>query len=222
MKDSRVAGTTVRLVVLAICFFVTAGLAADALKPEITPLRSPLWSMPRAIGTWVGKDAEPFTPEVMDALGVDDYINRGYFSHAEPPVALYVGYYESQRTGDTIHSPQNCLPGAGWLPVRTSRIDLRVPGRAEPITVNSLLIQKGLERQVVLYWYQSHGRVVASDYLSKAYLVYDAARHRRSDAAMVRVISPVGPADTSDRETEARAARFIQAMFPDLERLLPI
>ena len=140
---------------------------------------------------------------------------------AESPVALYVGYYESQRTGDTIHSPQNCLPGAGWLPVRTSRIDLRVPGREEPVTVNSLLIQKGLERQVVLYWYQSHGRVVASDYLSKAYLVYDAARHRRSDAAMVRVISPVGPSDTSDRETEARAARFIQAMFPDLERLLP-
>jgi EpsI family protein len=97
-----------------------------------------------------------------------------------------------------------------------------VAGRAEPVTVNRLLIQKGLDRQVVLYWYQSHGRVVASDFESKAYLVYDAVRRRRSDAAMVRVISPVLPTDANVEAAEARAVSLIETSFPQIDRLLPM
>lgn len=213
--------STARLFLLAMCFLAAAGLGARAARPEQVGLPAPLTSLPNTVDTWTGQEA-PFAPEVTRALGVDDYVHRVYASATNQPVSFYVGYYASQRTGDTIHSPANCLPGAGWLPVRSARVALEVPGRAAPITINRLLIQKGLDRQVVLYWYQSHGRVVASDYWSKAYLVWDAARHGRSDAAMVRVITPLAGGQDAERAANDRAARFIQMVFPSLDRLLPV
>jgi EpsI family protein len=210
-----------RLLLIALCLSGTALLSAGIVRPESVPLRDPLALIPKDIAGWTGHDAPAFAPDILDQLGVDEYVNRVYLS-ATAPLSLYVGYYESQRAGDTMHSPQNCLPGAGWLPVTTSRLTLAVAGRSEPVTINRLLIQKGTERQVVLYWYQSHGRVVASDYWSKAFLVYDAIRRNRSDAAMVRVISPVLPSDEDAAAAEQRAAGFVEEILPQLDRFLPI
>ena len=209
-----------RLVLLSLCLLATAALSARGLQPEVTALRQPLRSLPLTWGPWIGHDAPAFGPAILAQLGVDEYINRVYVD-GDRPLSLYVGYYQSQREGDTIHSPQNCLPGAGWLPVSTSRLTLSVTGRAEPITINRMLIQKGADRQVVLFWYQSHGRVVASDYLSKTYLIYDAVRHNRSDAAMVRVISPVMPGEGGDVAAEHLAVSFVEAIFPQLDAFLP-
>jgi EpsI family protein len=84
------------------------------------------------------------------------------------------------------------------------------------------VIQKGLDRQVVLYWYQSHGRVVASEYWSKIYLVLDSIRLNRSDAALVRVIAPVDEArPNAEIDAERSAISFVQAMFPTLDAFLP-
>lgn len=212
--------TTWRILVLGGVMLAAAALSARALQPEVVPLRESLDRFPRVIAGWTGHDAPAFTAPVLEALGVDDYLHRVYDA-AGTPLSLYVGYYRSQREGSTMHSPQNCLPGAGWLPVATSHLAIDVAGREEPVTVNRLLIQKGADRQVVLYWYQSHGRVVASDYSSKAWLVYDAVRLHRSDGAMVRVISPVLPSDESDAAAEQRAVAFVKAAFPQLDRLLP-
>lgn len=211
----------VRLLMIAGCMLGTTALATWAMEPELPVLREPLTRLPLTIGDWSGQEAPAFKPDILAQLGVDEYLNRVYVSGDEP-LSLYVGYYRSQREADTIHSPQNCLPGAGWLPVSTSRIDVRVTNRPHPITVNRLLIQKGTDRQVVLYWYQSHGRVVASDYWSKAYLVYDAVRHNRSDAAMVRIVSPVLPGDEDDSAAGERAVAFVEAVFPQLDHFLPI
>lgn len=183
-------------------------------------MREPLDRLPRTIAGWTGHDAPPLEPNVMAQLGVDEYVNRIYVADTRP-LSLYVGYYQSQRAGDTIHSPQNCLPGAGWLPVTTSRLALKVDGRAAPVTINRLSIRKGLERQVVLYWYQSHGRVIASEYWSKAFLVYDALRMNRSDAAIARVIAPVMPDDEDETAAERRATAFVESVFPHLDRFLP-
>jgi EpsI family protein len=209
-----------RLVTVGVCLLGTIAASARATRPEAVVLREPLEQLPKVIEGWTGHDAPPFTREVLEQLGVDEYVNRVYVED-EQPVALYVGYYASQQTGDTIHSPQNCLPGAGWLPVTTAHTTLPVPGRGS-VTINRLLIQKGADRQVVLYWYQSHGRVVASDYLSKAYLVVDAIRRNRSDAAMVRIISPVLPGEADDTAAGERAQAFVRAVFPQLDRFLPI
>jgi EpsI family protein len=162
---------------------------------------------------------------VIAVLGVDDYVNREYLSRTEPYVGLYVGFYKSQRQGDTMHSPLNCLPGAGWLPVKEDRTTFSVSGGdgvQRDITVNQFVIQKGLDRLMVLYWYQSHGRSIASEYTSKLYMVYDAMRLNRTDAAMVRVITPItgtGPSDEAD--AARRAKTFVQDLFPSLASVLP-
>lgn len=210
-----------RLVIVGCCLLAAAVMGARAAQPHSAALPTPLLYIPKTIEHWTGHDAPAFAPDVLAALGVDDYINRVYVA-SDVPVSLYVGYYESQQTGDTMHSPQNCLPGAGWLPVTTSRVTVPVDARADPVTINRLLIQKGLDRQVVLYWYQSHGRVVASEYWSKVFLVSDAIRLNRSDAAMVRVVSPVLPGDTDASDAERRALSFIQSAFPHIDRLLPL
>jgi EpsI family protein len=208
-----------RPLVLAVLFAAAAAVSAQAGKDRV-PGPADLERLPRQFGEWRGENGPTFTEHIVATLGVDEYVNRVYASVARTPVLLYVGYYASQRTGSAIHSPQNCLPGAGWLPVRTTDVRIDVPGRAAPITVNQVLIRKGLDRQVVLYWYHSHGRVVASDYWSKLYLVSDALRLGRSDAALVRVITPV-VGDEPVAAAEKRAADFVREAFGAIDGVLP-
>ena len=212
---------TKQLFILSACFIVAAGLGARAMRPELVPLRESLSTFPTSIDRWTGRDAPKMTDDILAVLGVDEYVNRIYTAPGEPYTSLYIGYYQSQREGDTIHSPLNCLPGAGWIPMVTGRAAIQVPGRTTPIDVNRFVIQKGLDRQVVLYWYQSHGRVVADEYWSKAYMIYDAVRLNRSDAAMIRVISPVVGSGQGDAAAERRATEFVQALFLHLEKYLP-
>ena len=212
--------TVARLLVLSLCLLGTSGYLTAATRPEDVPLREPLSRMPNQLGAWTGREAEPLTPQVLAVLGADEYLNRVYLASGTGPVSLYIGYYQSQRQGDTIHSPMNCLPGAGWQPMEASIKQIDIGGSAAPVNVNRVVIQKGLDKQVVLYWYQSHGRVVASEYWSKIFLVTDALRSHRSDAALVRIISPVMLSDApgaADRRTET----FAQLMFPYLSRFLP-
>lgn len=211
---------TRRLIVLAVVFLLMAGYAAHAMQEEQVPSRRPIHELPMKFGPWSSREEQPFRPEVLAVLGVDDYINRNY-DDASAPINLYVGYYQSQRAGDTIHSPLNCLPGAGWEPVMTDRIPIHVDGLSSPVGVNRIVIQKGIDRDVVMYWYQSHGRMIASEYASKFYLIYDAIRLNRSDAALVRVISPVLPSESSPSNAEERTTRFIQLLVPQLGSYLP-
>jgi EpsI family protein len=172
------------------------------------------------VGEWRGQPAGAFAQNIVAVLGVDEYVNRVYTSPTARPVGLYVGYYGGQRQGDTIHSPLNCLPGAGWQPVARERPRLEAGGLG--IVVNRLVIEKGLERQVVLYWYQSHGRVVASEYWGKVYTVLDALRTGRTDAALVRIIAPVrGQGRAAEIEATETATRFAKALFPLLDRFVP-
>jgi EpsI family protein len=129
---------------------------------------------------------------------------------------VYVGYYASQRQGDTIHSPQNCLPGAGWRPVETGVAGLHVGDRTVP--VNQFVIQKGLDRQVVFYWYQGRGRVIANEYQNKAFLMLDAARLHRTNGGLVRMMAPI--VSTPDA-AKAELSVFAALLFPQLDRHLP-
>jgi EpsI family protein len=212
---------TARLLILASCCLATLAYVTHAARPEPVALREPLSGLPTTLSQWTGRETAPFRDDVVASLGVDDYTNRVYFAGAEAPVALYVGFYRSQRQGDTIHSPLNCLPGAGWQIVDRQRADLDVAARGTAPRVNLFVIQKGLDRQVVLYWYQSHGRVDASEYWSRAHLIWQAMRFNRSDAAMVRVITAIGPDDATGEGAARRALGFAQTLFPHLERSLP-
>jgi EpsI family protein len=213
-----------RILITSVLLLSGAGYLAHATVTEVIPSRSSMASLPTRVGSWEGRPSPPMSAKVIAVLGVDDYIARDYISSSAPYVGLYVGYYKSQRQGDTMHSPLNCLPGAGWLPVQQGRATFQVSNGATemPVTVNRFVIQKGLDRLLVLYWYQSHGRVIASEYSSKLYMVYDAMRLNRTDAAMVRVITPItGNSAADEAAAEERARDFVQGLFPSLSRALP-
>lgn len=176
----------------------------------------PLRELPLSLNGWQGEE-RPFQDRIVQALAVDDYVNRLYKDEAGRPVALYVGFYGSQRTGDTIHSPKNCLPGAGWQPVRAARLRVALDGGA-PVEINEYLIEKGLERQLVLYWYQARGRVVASEYAGKVWLVVDAITRNRTDGALVRLVAPVAE---GEEEVRARLLRFARDLYPQLGEFIP-
>lgn len=213
-----------RAVIVCVCLLSGAGLIARASKSEIVPTRAPLSELPFMVDDWRGQSGADFDEATLAILGVDEYINRVYASPTQLPVFVYVGYYQSQRQGDTMHSPLNCLPGAGWIPIDQRRISfpVRDANGERTIEVNSFVIEKGLDRQAVLYWYQSHGRVVASEYWGKVYTVLDAIRWNRTDGALVRIIVPVGRSETGNQaESERTAIRFVQAVFPSLANHLP-
>jgi EpsI family protein len=201
---------------VAAAIIVAAGIyASGASAPERLPSRETLATTPVSLQAWQGLDVA-LDDDVLAQLGVDDYINRRYIAADAPPVALYVGYYASQRQGDTIHSPQNCLPGAGWRPVSAERTTVDFGGRTLP--VNRFIIQKGLDRQAVFYWYQGRSRVVANEFANKAWLMLDAARLRRTDGGLVRAITPVS--STPDAAF-ATLTTFSTALFPYLSSRLP-
>lgn len=213
--------TPARLFLVAAVMTLTAGYLVSATRVEPVPVRESLTSCPMELSDWSGERAPDFDGATLALLGVDEYINRVYLDPQRRPIGLYVGYYNSQRQGDTMHSPLNCLPGAGWSPVSFSRLPIRMGDAAQSpsdITVNRYVIEKGLERQLVLYWYQSHGRVVASEYWGKVYLVLDAIRTNRTDGALVRIIAPIV---TTETDAEDQAVGFARVLYPLLGRYLP-
>ena len=214
---------TGRITVAGICLLLGAAVIARASRLEQLPPREPFSRFPVHVGLWRGVDTEPLDERTLEVLHADDYLSRVYRS-PRGIAGLFIAYYESQRGGDSMHSPLNCLPGSGWEPLEKSYLPVAVTdaaGRAQQITVNKYVIQKGLDQQVVLYWYQSHGRVVANEYRSKIFMVYDAARLNRSDAALVRVTSPRIGSDGSGMDAETRAVEFLKAVFPVVARYVP-
>jgi EpsI family protein len=160
---------------------------------------------PLTLGEWRSVGDFPFTGTIESVLGVDEYVNRVYQNTRGEQLALYVGYYRMQRQGAAIHSPLNCLPGAGWQPISAERVSL---GDSASPRVNRVVIQKGESRQLVFYWYQSYDRIIASEYWSKFYLVSDSIIRRRSDAALVRVIAPVSGTDAGPNASTMEARTF--------------
>ena len=161
-----------------------------------------------------------FDRATEEVLRADDYVARDYVQpDMRARANIYVGYYRTQRTGATYHSPLNCLPGSGWMLSEpgTERI-VPVNGQVAPFDVNRYVIQNGNNRFVMLYWYQGRGRAVASEYWDKIYTVLDSARRRRSDGSMVRIMLPV----TSSEQDALGAARNIAAeLAPHLARHIP-
>ena len=182
---------------------------------EAVVLHQPIRELPYSLGSWTGTE-QPLDEQIVQAVGVSDYTNRIYSSQAGL-AQLYVGYYASQRTGDTIHSPKNCLPGAGWDPIQSGTIDISVSGGRQ-IIVNEYVIQQGLEKAMVFYWYQDRGRVIASEYSAKFWMVADAISRNRTDGALVRLVTPM---NDDEAHARARLLSFTQILFPHLESVLP-
>jgi EpsI family protein len=207
--------TSVRTFVTALAL-VGGIFATHGVRPKNAPApQLPLREFPSDIGSSHSED-RPFEIQIVRAIGADDYINRVY-AGSSLPIELYIAYYRDQRTGDRIHSPKNCLPGSGWEPVHSTRIQI---GSADgmPVVVNEFLVAQGSKRDTVLYWYQSHGRIIASEYSAKFWLVTDALNRRSADGAIVRIWTTAIDGETN---SQARAVEFARYVYPQVARFLP-
>ena len=188
-------------------------------RGEAVPLRRSFEQFPLNVGSYHGVELG-LEPEILQTLGVTDFMMRRYGAAGRLPVWLYAGYYASQRTGVIIHSPKQCLPGNGWSILSNERVVIDVPGSAaHGTTINRVLVAKGVDRQLVLYWYQERGRIVASEYWGKAYMVWDSMTRGRTDGALVRVSTPV---IGSEADAHRRAIEFSERVFPLLTAFLPV
>ena len=185
---------------------------------EAKVARQPLQNFPRQIGSWSqrGNDVR-FDKETERVLRADDYVSREFESKGMV-ASLYIGYYVTQRTGATYHSPLNCLPGSGWVMSDPARITIN-PAGAAPFEANRYTIQNGDHKALMIYWYQGRGNAVASEYWAKIYTVLDSVRRRRSDGALVRVMVPLGnypaEAEKSAIELASQTAKELPAFVPN-------
>jgi EpsI family protein len=194
---------------------------AAASRRELTPNVAPLAAFPSTLGDWRMTAEYPLTADTQQVLRADDTLNRDYVNlSVAKKASLWIAYYKTQRYGQTPHSPKACLPGAGWEPIENTTIPIVVPGWPEPIVANKYVVASGDDSKVVaIYWYQSHNRVIASEYAARFWLVLDSMRYRRSDTSLVRAMVSVQNDDV-DSATRTTVS-FIQAFFPALLRQLP-
>lgn len=209
---------SLRFVVIATMLSGTAILLHGRNSFEKIAASEPLSNIPYTMAGRTGID-QPIDAGALEVLGPGDFLSRLYSQASAVPIGLFIGYFPSQRTGVTIHSPKNCLPGAGWVFESSHAVDLRGDdGRSH--RVGEYVIANGDSRQFVIYWYQAHGRSVANEYMAKMYLVGDAIRMNRSDGALIRVITPIGMRE-SNASARIRAEQFSTQLFPMLPRFIP-
>lgn len=211
-SDLRFKATTTLLVIAALFLQIRN-------RDEIVVPREKFSSFPYRVGTWTGIDVN-IAPDVLETLGPGDFLARKYTNDNDASVVdVFVAYYPSQRTGDTLHSPKNCLPGAGWLPINSSKIKIAMSG-SHDFLVNRYVIAKGDERAVSLYWYWAHGRTAASEYWARFYLVMDAIRLNRSDGSLIRFTTALGPHETA-AAAQRRVLSLLNVIFPAMEPYIP-
>jgi EpsI family protein len=215
----RASSDARRLLLLSALFVVCLALLRQVRVEGQPPAHAPLGQFPIQFDGWHGREQPAFDARTLRILGADAYMSRLYRRESSPPVDLYVGYYASQRFGDTIHLPLNCLPGSGWEPIDTARLTLSTPaGTAE---VNRLVVQHEAARYLVVYWYQGRGRIVASEYGSRLFMAVDAVKRHRTDAALVRLMTPLaGDEPTSTAVTWL--SDFARAIVPMLDPFVPV
>jgi EpsI family protein len=193
---------------VAVALVGTTGMLAAG--PNVTP-GAAVFDIPYTIAGWQGADAEPIDPDVQRALGADVLLNRTY-ADAGGPVGFYLAYYAEQRPGVSIHSPRHCLPGTGWEVLSDRSISVPLDGGVDA-PMRRLVAERDGAAILVLYAYWIHGRLIASDLLSRVHLIREGLEDGRNDAALVRVVVPMSGSEEAAQE---RGAAFVRALVPYL------
>ncbi|MEP6714493.1 MAG: exosortase C-terminal domain/associated protein EpsI [Terriglobia bacterium] len=180
---------------------------------EVIPAILPWNQFPSEVNQWKAVTDIPIAQDVLDKLRPDDYLNRNYASADQRTVLnFFIGYFNSRRNGRAPHSPEWCLPGAGWKSLSSHTIAIPVGGEGQPLPANEYMIQKGIDKQLVLYWYHQGTREVADDLVAQMYALPELILHGRTDTALIRIIVPVQGGDTAAASTTAR--NFAAGVYP--------
>ena len=175
-------------------------------------LSQPLESIPRQLGDWAGSSDRHLDAATEAVLKATAYLSRNY-RREDQQLDFFTAFYALQEAGETMHSPRNCLPGSGWEVWRHQTVDVQLDG--ETVTLNNYGVQNGHERMVVLYWYQTPDRIIASEYYAKLCLVWDAVMRSRTSGSIVRVVAADRPG-AMEAEID-----FAKAVIPYVQRCLP-
>jgi exosortase D (VPLPA-CTERM-specific) len=210
---------------LIVAALMTVAISAVFLlapsRPRVEPIRDSFAVFPLNIGNWSGgvTSLDPATAAVLKA---DDYIDATYSAPGETaPVNFFSAYYEKQTEGSGIHSPAVCLPVGGWEMFSIDPTPVSMPHTVYgDFVVNRAVIQKGLSRQLVYYWFEQRGRRVTNDFTAKMTVVYDSLTEGRTDGALVRFVTPIGE-NESDADADARLQRLMTVLLPGLPRFIP-
>jgi EpsI family protein len=181
------------------------------------PLRAPLTTVGAELRSFPAVD-DTVATDVRLVAGMSSYVLRSYGPATAPLFSLYVGYYDEQRQGKSIHSPKNCLPGDGWEPVESGTVTVPTAGGA--VTVNRYRVAKNGYSAVVYYWYQGRGRVASNEFRVKFELLRDAALRGRTEEALVRIVVPVAGDDAASADKVARD--LVAPLVASMDRVLPL
>jgi EpsI family protein len=208
-----------RLMIPSAVLLLSFGLRVWLGAAPVIPARQPLTDFPRQLGDWQMLESQAIDDDTLAILKADDYLQRRYRNSAGRYASMFVAYYRAQQAGESMHSPKHCLPGSGWEPVQNDRIVLGTDPEGRVIQVNRYIVEKDGQLDLVLYWYQEQGRVIASEYWGKLYMIWDTIRSGRRDGAIVRVSTPMlGKADSSALNA---AMDLVRSSAPYLPRYLP-
>jgi exosortase D (VPLPA-CTERM-specific) len=187
---------------------------------EAVPARESFVSFPQSLAGWEGRRAV-LESIYIDTLMFDDYVLTDYSRPSGEGVNFYVAWYDSQRAGQSAHSPRSCLPGGGWKMTEFGQRNIEgvMAGDAQ-LRINRTVIELGQQRQLVYYWFQQRGRVITNEYMVKWYLFWDSLTRQRSDGALVRLVTPLRNGEDM-AVADARLAQFARDAVPRLERHIP-
>lgn len=223
MIDLAHMGTTKALVALSTLVFLSAAIWLSLPERQFERVaRSTFSQFPLALGRWSGTTGT-LAQNVETVLGADDYFLAEYSSPDEAlDVGVFMAFYHKLSGGSGIHSPEVSLPMAGWeVSAWTERLVTAGSGdNPASFTVNRSIIQRGLSRQLVYFWFEQNGRKVTSSYASKMYAIVDSIRDGRSDAGIVRLLTPIGP-NESEADADDRLQRYLAGALPELSEFMP-
>lgn len=205
--------------ILTVLLLAQAAAFYGFSRGELSPPHRPLDQLPTQLGDWKMMQQGVIEKEIQDILRADDYVTRSYGKGSQLGANLFVAFFKSQRAGQSPHSPKNCLPGAGWIWTVSDQIPITIPDTNRTFQANRYIVQRGDQKSLVIYWYQSRDRVVASEYAAKVYVVADALRYNRTDTALVRVEVPV--IQGNDQAATDTAVDFIKSFFTTLRGFFP-
>lgn len=222
------AAAVVRRHPLPVPFLAVVALLAAAAVLRLTlpddamlvPARSSFSEFPPALGDWQGR-RERLDSVYVESLNLDDYVVADFTRDRGPPVNLYIGYYATQNADKVPHSPRACIPGGGWSITDFARRTVApAPGDAGPLHVNRAVIERGGYRQLVYYWFKQRDRILTHEFSVKGFIFWDVLTRRRSDGALVRLVTPVAEGEDLAR-ADHRLASFAQALTPELAGYVP-
>ena len=203
---------------VSLLLMVQVVLLYSSVRTEVIPSAPPLAQFPVYVDNWQMLQEGVVDAETQAVLQADDTLTRVY-GRGNGVASLFIAAFRSQRNGKAPHSPKNCLPGSGWVPSMQDEVPVELAGR-EPIVVNRIIVAHGDSKSLVLYWYQSRDRSIASEYTAKFYVIADAIKYNRTDTALVRIIVPLN-AGTDENAATKVATEFIHSIYPQIRAHLP-